>query len=738
MIMADYEEEKEPPAEVIPEEKDDGEEDVKPTKGKKKAESALGVEDRTKNWSDNEDVKEQLDTLYTTVVAGYEDKTDQNEVINRCWDVYNCVLNDNQSYNGYSQVYVPLVKDAIEARVTRFVNQLFPPTGRYSDVTSTDGHIPYEVMALLDHYVESASLRDDIAPALIRAGDITGQYSLQVDWNKIERHTIKRVTHSDIETAHGTEVDGGESYEDIETEETIEQGPAVTVLDSRDLLVLPASVDDIKDADVVAVALRLTKDGVQKYIDDGLFEEDAADFLLDNFSMSNREGQPETQKKAINAAGVKTDSKGSKTALIYKVWSKVKLAKGKRRWCVTYFAGHDCILSCKRNPYWNDKIDIISKPALKVGGTIWGKSRIEGGVEKLQYAANDAVNMGFDSAQYSLAPIVMTDPEENPRSGSIVMAMAAVWLTKPASTQIVEFPQLWKEAFGVVSDCKNQIMQSLSTNPAMLPQGNAGKKPTQAQVSQEQQVALESTADVVGILDVGIFSPMLQLFHDFDYQYRDTSLMIKQYGPLGRFAYMEEVPPLESGKHYTFKWYGTESNKSIQQIQQMIATMNVFKGIPPEQLNGRKFDAGPILDHISLTVFGPRLAPHILIDQRHQLSVPPEDENQMLANAFFVEVNPMDDDVEHLKSHHAAMQKDGDGAGFFRAHMIKHMQQAQAKSQAQMGQKPGTPGSPGGAGQPGVQGQPRPGAIAGPAKPVQAPPGAIPQDQMNDPNRMPR
>lgn len=724
-----------------PEDKDT---DVKKQPKKKskidKDESALGVEDRTKDWSDDEEVKEQLDTLYTTVVAAYDDKTDQNEVINRCWDVYNCVLNDNQAYNGYSQVYVPLVKDAIEARVTRFVNQLFPPTGRYSDVTSTDAQVPYEVMALLDHYVEAASLRDDVAPALVRSGDVSGQYSIQVDWNKIERHTIQRVQHNGIETAHGTEIDdGGETYDDIESEEVIEQGPAVTVLDSRDLVILPASVDDIKDANIVSVALRLTKDRVEEYIDDGIFEEEAADYLLDNFSMSNREGQPETQKKAINAAGVKTDSKGSKTALVYKVWSKVKLAKGNRRWCVTYFAGPDCVLSCKRNPYWNDKIDIISKPALKVNGSIWGKSRIEGGVEKLQYAANDAVNMGFDSAQYSLAPIVMTDPEKNPRSGSIVMAMAAVWLTNPADTQIVNFPQLWKEAFGVVADCKNQIMQSLSTNPAMLPQGNAGKKPTQAQVAQEQQVALESTADVVGILDVGIFSPMLELFHDFDYQYRDTAMMIKQYGPLGRFAYMEEIPPLQTGRHYTFKWYGTESNKSVQQIQQMIATMNVFKGIPPEQLNGRKFDAGPILDHIAVTVFGPRLAPHILIDQRHMLSIPPDDENTMLDNAFFVEVNPMDDDVAHMKSHAAEMQKNGDPAGFFRAHMIGHMKQAQMKSQAQMGQKPGgTPGAPGGAGQPGIQGQPRPGAIPGPQKPVQAPAGAIPQDQMNDPNRVPR
>lgn len=702
------------------------------------AESALGIEDRTKDWKDVEAVKEQLATLYEVVVAAYEDKNDQNEIINRCWDVYDCVLNGNQSYNGYSQVYVPLVKDAIEARVTRFVNQLFPPTGRYSQVTSGDGVVPYEIMSLLDNYVELASLRDDIVPALVRGGDVTGQYSIQVDWNKIERFVLNRKQRSEMQTDLGTDVEGAETYDDIEMEEIVEESPAVMVLDSRDLVILPASVDDIKDASTVAVALRLTKEGVQKYIDDGIFEEEAGKFLLNNFSMSNREGQPETQKKVINSAGVKTDSKGSKTALIYKVWSKVKLKKDKSRWCVTYFAGQNDILSCKRNPYWNDKIDIISKPALKKNGSIWGKSRIEGGVEKLQYAANDAVNMGFDSAQYSLAPIVMTDPESNPRSGSIVMAMAAVWLTNPSSTQIVEFPQLWKEAFAVVMDCKQQIQQSLSVNPAMIPQGNAGKKPSQAQVSQEQQVALESTADVVSILDVGVLSPMLQWFYDLDYQYRSKALLIQQYGDLGRLAIMEEIPLLQSGRHYIFKWFGAEANRSIQQVQQMIAAMNVFKGVPPEQLNGRKFDAGPILDHIALTAFGPRIAPHVLIDQRHQLSVAPEEENQMLANNFAVAVNPMDDDVGHMKSHHQEMLNSGDAAGFFRTHIIQHMQQAQAKALAAAGAGKGAPGTPGAGGQPGSPGSPRPGAMPGPAKPVQAPAGAIHQDQMSDPNRVPR
>jgi hypothetical protein len=241
---------------------------------------------------------------------------------------------------------------------------------------------------------------------------------------------------------------------------------------------------------------------------------------------------------------------------------------------------------------------------------------------------------------------------------------------------------------------------------------------------------------VVAILDVGIFTPMVQWFYELDYQYRSKPMMVKQYGPLGQYAMMEEVPLLQSGKNLQYKWYGTESNKSIQQIQQQIAAMNVFKGIPPEQLNGRKFDAGPILDQIALTVFGPRLAPHILIDQRHQLTLPPEQENMMMLEHFFIEVHPMDDDVQHIQAHQEAMQEHGDEGGFFRTHIIEHLKQMQAKN-AQAHPK-GLPGAPGAAGQPGQQGAPRQGAIAGPPKPMQNPPGAIHQDSMQDASRMPR
>lgn len=670
-------------------------------------------EDRKKEWRDDDKVSEELEEVYASVVAGFDDKSEQTQVIERSWDVYNCVLNENQFYEGDSQVYLPIVHDAVEARVTRFSNSIFPETGRYSEVLSNDAKVPYETMALLDHYVQQCSLRDNIVPALMRLGDIEGQYSLFMSWQDKTRNTIKKKDSPILGDETGETADAG-TIPDIDFEEVDDSRPDVMVLDARDLLISPASVDEVEDADVVAIALRLSKGKIQSMIDNEEIDEEEGEKLIKNMSLAGRDQQPNPDKKNLNAAGVKIDSKGNKTALVYMIWTKLKLGK-KRRWCVAYMAGAQCILSCKRNPYWSDRIPVITQAALKVNGSIWGKSRIES-IERAQYAANDAFNMGQDSIKYSLMPVVVVNPEKF-NASSVVITMGAEWLGEPDAIKIIEFPDKWSDAERVVEMCKNQIMQSLGTNPAMLPMLNSGKKPTQAQISQEQQVALESTADVVTILENSVLNKMLRWFYELDYQFRTKDVHVRRFGPVGIEAEMQAVPPIGVDTHYTFKWYGTEGQKTAQQIQQMISFLGVIQKFPPEQMNGRKVDAGPIIEAAANNIFGPRIAPKVLIDQTHMLTISPDIENTMMTQGFNVPVNPMDNDVEHLKSHTQDITINGDIHGNKTIHSQKHTEQMKAKTapppQAQLQQ-----GGP----QAGAQPQ----APTGP----QQPPGAVRTDQM--------
>jgi len=319
---------------------------------------------------------------------------------------------------------------------------------------------------------------------------------------------------------------------------------------------------------------------------------------------------------------------------------------------------------------------------------------------------------------------VMSDPEKNPRAASMVMAMAAMWLCDPNSTEIVTFPQIWKEAFAIAASCMIQVEKTLSVNPSMIPQGNAGKKPTQAQISQEQQVAHESSVDAVTILESGLLNELLQWFYDLDYQHRDESLMVEQFGTAGMHARMELIPPVQVGKHYSFKWFGTEGQKTVQQVQNQIAALNVMKQVPPEQLNGRRIDAGPLLEQIALNAFGPQLAPKILVDQRHSLTVPAQIENELLLHGVDVPVQPLDDDTQHILAHQAAMKLIKDEHGLIRKHIMEHVA-AMTKKQA------GAQQAQQGAG-------PRPGAQPQAPMGGQRPPGLMHQDAVQDSSRMPR
>ncbi len=107
------------------------------------------VEDRERDYSQLKAVKEQLDKLYPSIEKAFEDKNEQSSIIDEAWDIYNCVINENQTYNGTSQVYVPLIHDAVNARATRFINMLFPSTDRFSDIVTEDGSSPHELIGLL-------------------------------------------------------------------------------------------------------------------------------------------------------------------------------------------------------------------------------------------------------------------------------------------------------------------------------------------------------------------------------------------------------------------------------------------------------------------------------------------------------------------------------------------------------------------------------------------------------------
>jgi hypothetical protein len=673
------------------------------------------ADEKIKNFASNKQLQEKCAKLYDQINIGFnEEKKDQNESIEESWDIYNCELGDHQQYDGDSQIFEPIVHDAIEARRKRFTGMTFPNVGNNLEVISEQGDMPAATMSILQRYIKDTNLRS-IASTLFLNGDVEGQWSVMPGWKRKERKITRKVQ----KTVEGT----SEDYSDVEEETIIDEGPELTIISAQDLWVFPATVSDIQDAEIACVAIRLTMDAIDDMVSEGVLLKSAVD------KMNKDAGEEKVRwaEKARSAeAGIKIKS-GQKFALIYMAFTKLKL-EGEKKPAIVYMASADNVLGIIANPYWNQKIPIISEPVDKVAGSFWGRSKVKT-VAHLQYELNDITNMGMDSAMYSLMPIVMTDPLKNPQYSSMVMAMAAVWATNPNDTKVVEFPPLYQHALTMKNAIKAQIMESMEVNETMLGRAPAGKKSAQA-VGAQSQEALATIGDVVKRFEFGVMNRILEWFYDFDLQFRDEELAVMIDGEHGVQATIEKIPPQQVGHRYWFKWLGADKAMGAQNNQQLISWMNVLRGLPPNVLNGRKLDLGPMIDFLNEAICGPTMAQSVLIDERHRISIPPAMENEFMVNNLPAFVSPLDDDVEHIKEHQQGAQITGDPAGKFREHIAEHIKAIQAK-QAQQ-QPKGQPGIPGGAG-PGVAGTPRPGAVPAGPRNGQNPPGAISADSMQDP-----
>jgi len=705
---------------------------------------------RSDELRDDEGLREQALEVFEEVLSGFDTQRERVDDIQKYWDAYNCVLTSEQFYNGNSQIFVPIVRSAINARKTRFVNQLFPSTQRHVQCVAEDGGSPNAQVSLLEHYVRKAKLRTQILPALVRAGDIEGQYSIYVSWIEDTRKVVWKEqlpvpveidgVDGEDSAIPGLELDDGvfdpdETIEDMR-DETLRNGrPHIEVIADADICLTPATADSVEQAldegGALGIARRWRKGKVQAMVRAGHIDKEAGEKLIGLLSSEDSATVKDSGAAKAYAAGIKRDARGL-YVLVYEIWAKLETDEDDEpELYVMYAYGGetDELLSIKCTPYWHGRVPLLSAPVEKVNGSFKGVSQVKA-VASLQYQANDAVNEGMDSAAYALLPIIMTDPEKNPRVGSMILSLAAVWEVDPKSTQFAQFPQLWKDALGIVATCKAEIYEHLSVSPAKITQQASTKKLTQAEIASEQQVDLLNTADAVTTLEEEILSPMLEMFVELDHQFRDKELTVREFGPMGISAKMQAIEPLQFDKRYTFQWLGVEASRNAQAIQQQIAAVNVLRTIPPEQYQGYKIDLAPVIMQLVENVFGPRLAPQVFKDLRSQLSVNPAEENQYMLEGMEMPVHPFDNHEEHMLEHQKALEG-GDSHGTVRIHLMQHqkalLEQAQAQQQTVMPQPQGGRGPT----------PPRSGAQPGAIRNTQQPAGAIHQDRMQDPGRMP-
>jgi hypothetical protein len=228
------------------------------------------TEDRNEQLCDQEDVQEACEKLFKEVQKGYSNQWDRSNQELDFWDIYHCQLGPKQFYSGNSKIFVPIVHDAVNARKTRFVNQMFPISGKHVQVTASEDK-PQDIMSLLEFYIRKSKMRTRVAPAVVRNGDIEGQYNVMVHWVNNKRHVAMRVKHKP--KLDMVPIEGEDEFDDIEEQTIVHQYPMVEVLPDADVCVLPANAESIEgaldDGGSVTVIRRWSKAKIKALIADG-------------------------------------------------------------------------------------------------------------------------------------------------------------------------------------------------------------------------------------------------------------------------------------------------------------------------------------------------------------------------------------------------------------------------------------------------------------------------------------
>src|SRR5258708_36762352 len=93
------------------------------------------------------------------------------------------------------------------------------------------------------------------------------------------------------------------------------------------------------------------------------------------------------------------------------------------------------------------------------------------------------------------------------------------------------------------------------------------------------------------------------------------------------------------------------------QMQQQISFANVLGSIPPDKYPGHRLNLVPMITQMVENIFGPRLAPLIFEDEKAQMTIPPDVENEWMVDCNLnLAIHPLDDNMQHFKEHAKPLQ----------------------------------------------------------------------------------
>src|SRR5690348_8238918 len=106
------------------------------------------LQERSAELLDDGDIREQAEKLYDAVRKGFDDQRERTDKLLDYWDLFDCKLGRFQNYSGMSKIFLPIIRNAVNALVVRYINQTFPNSGRHVEAVTGEQDQPFALLSL--------------------------------------------------------------------------------------------------------------------------------------------------------------------------------------------------------------------------------------------------------------------------------------------------------------------------------------------------------------------------------------------------------------------------------------------------------------------------------------------------------------------------------------------------------------------------------------------------------------
>ena len=302
-----------------------------------------------------------------------------------------------------------------------------------------------------------------------------------------------------------------------------------------------------------------------------------------------------------------------------------------------------------------------------------------------QYELNTKAEQGMDSATLALNPIAIVDPGLAGSANDFNIEPGAVWWANPAGVKMASMPDVTPVAYAAIQQLRSQIQDYSDRSPALPPQ-LLGKSRTATQS--------EIVFDTMGV-DNWLFqlqnenlilTPMLEQWEAITDQNMSDKMTVMI---LGRRAGDFKRTLLSRGNllgKYAYNWKGASAAANKQVVsRQMLDALKVITTMPPQMLQGLNFNGGEFLKVMWTDMWNLPDADKILGIPEEMASQDAECENDAIKMGLEIEVQPMDDDQEHMGIHDKFLPslKSPVLKKLLMAHILEHKKSAEAKVKQQ-------------------------------------------------------